>query len=258
MGKTLDAVLLCAFTFLCAVFVLALTGLDLRLSVFAALAASASLLGVITKHPFSKRRKRVSKAKADKQIKALVYANAKVAHETVLSLLKARYPVEQGEFAGGHLHFTHAQYEDARLFVIQKLRSTPDDVLAAWRAHGEGAPIKALVVAVPGKSDPELRVIAYRLKNPNVVLVDRAMLRRLARRNKSVEVPSSNTRKADPFRVLRGFVSRGRAIRYLAYSALLSVYYLLTGHASYLIAGLALCAFSAYSLISPSEPERLM
>ena len=258
MGKTLDNVLLCAFTFLCSVFVLALTGLDLRLSVFAALAASASLNGIIAGWPFKKRRKRIRKAQADKQIKSLVYASAKTASETVLSLLKGRYPVEQGEFAGGHMSFTHAQYEDARLFVIQKLRATPDDVLAAWRAHGEGAPIKALVVAVPGKSDPELRVIAYRLKSPNVVLVDRAMLRRLARRNAAIEVHSSNTRKANPLFVLRSFVSRGRALRYLAYSALLSVYYLLTGHASYLAAGLALCAFSAYSLISPSEPERLM
>lgn len=258
MGKTLDSVLLFAFTFLCAVFVLALTGLDVRVSALLALAASGSALGVVAGWPRGRRKRRVRKSQADKQVKALVYADAETAHNTVFSLLKTRYPVDKGEFAGGHLRFVHAQFEDARLFVIQKLRVSPDDVLAAWRAHGEGAPIKALIIAVPGKSDPELRVIAYRLKNPNVVLADRALLRRLTRARGYREPSAPERRPAAPFRALRGYISRGRAIRYLAYSALLSAYYLLTGHAAYLFSGLALCALSAYSLFSAPEPERLM
>lgn len=258
MGKTLDAILLCAFTFLCAVLALTVTGLDLRLSAIAALIMAGCTFVIVSERSERKRRKRVRKAQADKQIKSLVYAGAKSAHEAVFSLLKARYPVEAGEFSGGHMNFVHAQYEDARLFVIQKLRATPDDVLAAWRAHGENAPVKALVVAVPGKSEPELRVIAYRLKNPNVVLIDRAMLRRLARIRGINETPSASVRKTHPFKALRGFISRGRALRYLLYAFLLSAYYLLTGHAVYLFAGLTLCVFAAYSLFSAPEPERLM
>ena len=258
MGKTLDSALLFAFTFLCAVLTLTLTGLDVRVSALLALAASGSALGIVAAWPSRKRGKRVRKSQADKQVKALVYADAETAHKTVFSLLKTRYPVDKSEFAGGHLRFVHAQYEDARLFVIQKIRVTPDDVLAAWRAHGEGAPIKALVIAVPGKSDPELRVIAYRLKNPNVVLADRALLRRLMRVRGISGTPSADRLKTSPIRALRGYVSRGRAVRYLAYSVLLSAYYLLTGHAAYLFASLALCAFSAYSLFSAPEPERLM
>ncbi len=259
MGKALDTAFAGAFTFLTVLLLLSLTGRDSRLCAAIALLA-AYCACVIAKSIFRKRprlslnRRRVL---ADRRVKALIYQDAAKAHEYVFTLLQQKYPISKPSFENGHMRFTHMDAEKSVLCVIQKLRVNPDDILNAWRNHGREGD-RAMVIAVAGRSEQDIRVAALRLKDPTVTVFDKKQLRALARKSGALDSDGARPFAQHPLKALSGFITRRRAWRYLLYACLLNAYYLVTGGKMYLLASLALAAATMLSVRRRAEPEQLI
>lgn len=254
----MDSVFAGALTFMVVLFALSVTGRDSR--VCAAIALIAAYCACVIARGFMNKRPRLRKRRllADKRVKALIYLDSLKAHEEVFKLLSARYPISDASFESGHIRFTHMHSEQSILCVIQKLRVSPDDLLTAWRAHGQGGSARAIVVCIPGRSEQDVRVAALRLSKPNVVVIDKRQLRAMTRKHGKLEAPEARARGVRPMEVLHSFVTRRRAWRYLLYACLLNAYYLITGKALYLAFSLALVCVTALSLSKREEPEQLI
>lgn len=259
MGRIVDSLVVSVGIFFVFLVSLLYAGQNAHVSAFMALLAAFCAFVLISyalkKTPrlsFHRRR-----TQAAKRVRSLIYDTAERAHRTVFALLKCRYPVSGERFEGGQLRFLH-EYDPAALYVLQKLRATPDDVLKVWREQGAGREISALIVAVPGRSDSDIRVLASRLTHPDVVILDRTQLMKMTRRYGNEETPSASVRSLRGLKALQGYVSRRRAGRYLIYAALLTAYYILTGRAFYLAAGLLMGYMACFCLGMRREPDRLI
>lgn len=259
MGKTLDLLFIGSALFLCVLLVLTFSGVATQPAALIALAAGIS--GTVLAERLMARRPRLSgrvrRRSADAFLKKTIYEDAARAHEAVFTLLEKRYPLADPSFEGGCLRFTHMR-EPSLLCVLQKLRASPDDLLALWRKFGAKSNVRTMVIAVPGKADADIRVQTLKLHAPETVLLDRAQLKRLARRYGSIEAPERHTRAARPFQALRSLLSRRRAWRYALESTFLILYYLFTGTWFYLLFGLALLFIALICLPASEEPEKLI
>lgn len=259
MGKTLDLLFVGSALFLCVLLVLSFSGVATQPAAFIALAAGISG-SVLTERLMAHRPRlsgRIRRRSADALLKKTIYEDTARAHEAVFALLEKRYPVAEPSFEGGCLRFTHMG-EASLLCVLQKLRASPDDILAIWRRFGAKAGVRTMVIAVPGKADTDIRVQTLKLHAPEAVLLDRAQLKRLARRYGSIEAPERRARVVRPFQALRCLFSRRRAWRYALESTLLILYYLFTGAWFYLLFGLALLFAALICLPGSEEPEKLI
>lgn len=259
MAKILDALFACSLSFLVFMLALSFTECSLRLCALISLASSACVY-VLVFHFSEKRQHRAPSKRivADKRVRGLIYASARQAHSDVFSVLAKRYPLHSACFSGGELRFVQSDFDEGILFVLQKLRVSPDDILSAWRTHGAGHSVHSLVIAVPGRSENDIRVLAYRLKDPNVIILDKKQLRGLFRKYASTKAPSANVRSVHPLKALKDLITRRRARRYALYSLLLTAYYVLTGHLFYLLSGLFLLAAATLGLFQKDIPETLI
>jgi len=198
------------------------------------------------------------KQQAEREVKALLYADTKSALETVFSLLEKRYPVSSSVFLNGYMTFLHDGTETCALMVIQKFRTGPDDILSAWRNVMKDSFFKALVIAIPGKSEQDVLIASAKMTNPEVVIITRAHLKKLFSKYAKAEAPETRTHRMHPIQALRVYITRRRALRYLLYSFLLIVYYSLSGKIGYLAFGLILFCISVMSFRKPKEPEKLI
>ncbi len=259
MGKTLDLLFTGSALFLCVLLILSFSGTATQSAALLALAAGIS--GSVLAERLMARKPclsgRVRRRSADAFLKKAIYEDAARAHEAVFTLLEKRYPLANPSFEGGCLRFTHMG-EPSLLCVLQKLRASPDDILAIWRKFGTKTNVRTMVIAVPGKADADIRVQTLKLHAPDAVLLDRAQLKRLAHRYGSIEAPERRTRTVRPFQALRSLLSRRRAWRYALESTLLILYYLFTGAWLYLLFGLALLFVALICLPGNEEPEKLI
>ena len=220
MGKTLDLLFIGSALFLCVLLVLTFSGVATQPAALIALAAGIS--GTVLAERLMARRPPQSGPDRPRStaaiLKKTIYEDAARAHEAVFTLLEKRYPLADPSFEGGCLRFTHMG-EPSLLCVLQKLRASPDDLLALWRKFGAKSNVRTMVIAVPGKADADIRVQTLKLHAPETVLLDRAQLKRLARRYGSIEAPERHTRAARPFPARRSLLSRRRAWRYARASA---------------------------------------
>ena len=181
MGKTLDLLFIGSALFLCVLLVLTFSGVATQPAALIALAAGIS--GTVLAERLMARRPRLSgrvrRRSTDAFLKKTIYEDAARAHEAVFTLLEKRYPLADPSFEGGCLRFTHMG-EPSLLCVLQKLRASPDDLLALWRKFGAKSNVRTMVIAVPGKADADIRVQTLKLHAPETVLLDRAQLKRRA------------------------------------------------------------------------------
>ncbi|MBQ3080342.1 MAG: hypothetical protein IJC48_10155 [Clostridia bacterium] len=260
MGKTLDAIIFSLFGFSSVLYMLLSSGIKMNISLILSSLIFLSLY-IILKAVFSFRfplTRHKRKLLAEKRVKSLIYQEPEKAHISVFSYLQKRYPLKNPSFSSGRLYFIEGEGEKAALCVLQKLRVNPDDILTAWRTHGKTSQIKSLVVAVPGKSETEIKAAAYRLTNPSVVILDKPMLRKLFAKYEKSEAPDERIRRIPAFTALRSYVTRRRSFRYLLYALVLIANYIFFGKKLYLISGLFLLTLSLFGMYLPKEPESLI
>lgn len=261
MGKYVDTAIIGILSFCLSVVLFHMTGKSAPAIIGISFIFAISIMTVF-RRLLQKKKVRITGSRkrslSDKRIKSLVYLDPVKAHEAVFELLTQKYPVSQPEFIDGHMKFTHADSENAILYVIQKLKVSQDDILAAWRMHGKERGARSVVIAVPGKSDNEIRVIAARLKNPDVIVLSRNRLIALNRKYGKNEAPDVRMHRLRPIQALSCYVTRRRALKYLLYAAFLMLYYLSSGKIMYLVFSSFLLLISLFCLSKPKEPENLI
>jgi len=189
----------------------------------------------------------------------MLYDDAREAHNKVYRCLVKKYPVTDECFEGEYLTFRHGKNKDkVILTVVQKLKSSPDDILALWRKFGKSSGAKSMVCAVPGRSDNDVKVQAMRLTSPDVVILDRMRLVRLARKYIRPEAPAKAEKRLRPMQALKGFLSKRRSFRYVLYTFLFTFNYLLTGVRFNLLFSFLFAFLSTYSMFLVFEKENLV
>ncbi len=260
MGRYLDVAVSSSAAFFVLFMLLSFTEKDMRLvyvlSAVAAFCVGVLINKVLKKTKLMKKRKR--RSLSDKKVKALIYADESDALKGVYGVLSKRYRLHDERADNGCLLFREGAKDIGyALIVVRKFKASPDDLLSAWREIRKRKSADKIVFAIPGKSDPDVKLMPIRLTSPDVQIVDRIRLKKLVRKY-DLEIPAQTNEKRMRFSVrIRAFINRKRALRYIACALLLTINYILFGQILYLIFASVLAFASVFSLLSQREYEFL-
>lgn len=261
MARFLDTAFSASITFLMFFIALSFSDKDIRLICAVSLTAAFCVIGIVSylqkRRPFMflKNRKRFSTS----YVKAMLLEDPKSAHFKAFEALKSKYDLTRIRFSGGRLYFLHGpEKEPSILCVLQKLKASPDDILKIWKTHGKSCSVRAMVVCIPGKSDHEVMIQAYKLSEPKVVIVDKSQLRRLSARIATKETSEAKKKSFHPLRTLRAMVTGKRRHVYLLPGILFYIYHIFTGAIMYLVCSCVLLGIFTYSLFLKRCPESLI
>lgn len=260
MGRYFDVAFFSLSSFMVFFLLLSFTERDIRIiSTISAL--SAFCVGVIVnmlikKTKLFKNRRR--RSLTDKKVKSLIYADESDALVAVFTLLSKKYHLHDERKDGGYLIFREGTKEIRyALIVIRKFKASPDDLLSIWREIRKKKVADKIVFSIPGKSDPDIKLMSVRLTCPDVQILDKVRLKKLIRKY-DLEIPYVTQGKRARFSVrIRAFINRKRALRYIACALLLGINYIFFGKILYLIFASVLAFASVFSLMSQNEYEFL-
>ena len=260
MGKRLDIVASFGIFFMLMFGMLLFTGKDVRIiSVLAAICALC--LSVIIKSiqkkakVFSFRRRRNS---ASRRVKALIYKENKEALNEVIAILKKKYPIHSVSMEGGRMYFKEdALEEQLEICIIRKYKASPDDILAFWREARKIRPVRGILFLIPGKTDSDVKLLRYKIDQPKILILDSSALKMLYRKHGQPEQIEFKEKRIWPIHFIKSAINRKRALRYLAYALLLTVYYLLSGNLLYLFIGAFLIFICLFSFFSNTNSDKL-
>ncbi|MBR3928728.1 MAG: hypothetical protein IKJ65_06990 [Clostridia bacterium] len=260
MGKYLDTFSFSLSSFLIMFTLLSFTEKDIRL-IGVLSAVTAFLVGVIVhwvlkRTPILKFRRR--RNESEKKIKALIYMDENDALNSVYGLLSQKYRLKDSILNAGCMLFKEGEHETRyALVVIRKFKVSPDDILSKWREIKKNMSLEKIVFAIPGKSDPDVKLMPIKLASPDVMILDKIRLKKLLRKY-DFEITTHALRKRIKFKQrVKAFISRKRAVRYIAYALLLTVNYILFGSILYLIFASLLGFAGVFSFLSENESEFL-
>lgn len=260
MGRYLDAVFSSCAVFLVLFFLLSFTEKDIRIITVVS-AVSAFCTGVLVnalckKAAFLKKRRK--RSLADQKVKNLIYSDESDALKGVYGILSRKYRLHDERTDAGYLYFREGAKEIRyALIVLRKFKVSPDDLLSAWRDIRKRKTADRIVFVIPGKSDPDVKLMPVRLLSPDVQILDRMKLKKLVRKY-DLEIPMNKAARREHFSVrIKAFINRKRALRYIACALLLTINYILFGQILYLIFAFVLAFVSAFSLLSKGDCEFL-
>lgn len=260
MGRYIDSLFLASATFSVMFTVLSFTGKDFRLVGLVA-AISAFCAGIITNKLAGKTRKLRLKRRrkiAEKKAKALIYADEKSALSAIFRMLLKKYRLHSETFDQGCVIFKEGEKEIRyALIVFRKFKVSADDLLSAWREIRKKQMADKIIFAIPGKSDPDVKLMPVRLMNPDCQLIDKNRIRKLIRKY-DIDVPQADLPKRASFTVrIKAYINRKRALRYLSCALLLAGNYIVFGRILYLVFASALAFVCIFSLFSANRYEFL-
>ncbi len=260
MGRYLDVAFVSSGAFLVLFVILSFTGKDARIIGLLS-AISAFCIGVLINAFIKKAKKRQARKKrsmSQKKVKALIYADEKDALNAVYGLLTKKYRLHSERLDAGCLLFNEGAKEIRyALVVLRKYKISPDDLLAVWREIRRKHLADKILFAVPGKSDPDVKLMPIKLTNPDVQILEKSRLIKLARKHDlEISVPQAEKRVRFLYRI-KSFINRKRALRYIACALLLTLNYIFFGKMLYLIFASVLAFAAVFSLISQSQYEFL-
>lgn len=260
MGRYLDVAFFSSSAFLILFVLLSFTERDIKeISIISAV--TAFCVGVIANAILKRTKlikKRRNRSHADKKVKALIYADESDALKAVFGVLSKKYRLHDERKDAGRLYFRDGAKEIRyALVVIRKFKASPDDLLSVWREIRKKNSADKIVFAIPGKSDPDVKLMPIRLISPDVQILDKARLKKLVKKY-DLELPETVKLSRIKLSVrIRAFINRKRALRYIACALLLLFNYLFFGKILYLIFASVLAFASVFSLVSQNEYEFL-